>query len=1461
MKNTTLTEDKAEQTPTGGVLVGKRKGQTIIHDKGTMSGYLVGKTHAEGGIKAVNKSTGQPLEMQGGEVVITAPAVSDQTKNEFNGKMMTNREILSQINVNGGGVAFADGGDIPKKIKRTGASYNYGGRTMTDHEIYKYITGGGIAEDLSIRDIANIHQIPLDELKEEVRIGMLAESEHKGNKKDQMEIVKDHLLENPKYYTLLEKAGLVEETDIPVEKSKWLRQFYVTNNPSIDKLLKDLQPKINELIEKQKELVIKESTKIFGEPRPMTELDVQFYEAGLIFKMVQSFNKYLKNTDELYDVSIDKRGDLFEVNGKVKRDGRTYKFSTELISAGGYNIQEYHYRYIIKTDLPSSNENSAVENIKAKMGVLKKIRTIDEDIERYSKYISNDEKELRQGFREYKIQGIENKRDLSDLDVNSNKKRIQNFKKEIEKLEGKKSDLVSVLESLDKKGVGVNFGKQVKEAIGRRILVDRLVGSKYKETGNTLDFKIDNRSIRGAKIDERTYENLGTINTFSFVDEGNGLCTMKAGLELRGKYTPYAEYKNLPIKEIPYKINEIFNGDFSKYLEYENGGEVEKALNDLEKTPSVSFWNEPEFDGESYFFEKEGKPNSFVNLQEDDISKTILAYDEEGKLVGVFKIRTWGDLKGAFKIVVREDARSKGWGKKLLNEAEKQNIDIVNNVKNNSFSSNGRTLLRSWLNQKLKKYDKGGQMQKEDLVRDSKSGNTPARDLNNYNDVLDVDADGVVGAETGLYANGGDVDFDVDGTGGADASSGVGAFEDGGEVDEYAEGGEVTNPMVSNWDNINSSWKDTSKVKKIVWANNPYDKGLYSIVAPYLGKDELRPVMSGINFDENGITATNAHVLITLPYPNKKYEGIYEPDLSKRKDSEQITIDGKYPNYSAVIPFSDDTKHFLIDVYKLLQYTNVAMKYANKITHAIGYKINNEVAGFNGRFMAENLKTLLKLGHEKVYAHYIAPKKAMVLSPSKDYRVGNDEILLVMPVMLMNEKLGANDIDYGRELSVYFDFDDNEIHNADGSVADFKMKYENNSPVDVEDVNLVESMVKKNKTLNILNYVVVKDNTLRVTNLKADYVFKNISLPDGIYLPSNGNLEITMNPIDDYPREAVFVSDEDTIEFTIPSTVFEYYIDRFKFVLDQDDLRPIFKGISLKHTSDNKLFLLGTDSHLGLKIDITKYVDIPLYNREIQTVIDPLWLFAFLDKLEEGALHIKSNKVATIIDSESKSFYCKNVDGNYPNLEAVIPQESDDLVSIEYSALKKCLNNEFMKNYKKQTDKYEMVGVFDKDGELFVGRRSKQVTNPEFKDVEKLCDIKFESSKYAYRYDGQSVLLAMPLIAEQQDNFIFDEELLSKVMTIVNDSVIQMHHNGTKRAFLIPIHSFEYEKTTIEHKTREQKPTIEQEQMIAEVEEIDEIKEAIEVMQMLLETAPKKDKKEILEAIEVMEMLLESYQN
>ncbi len=143
MAKHTITEKKAKQTPAGGVLVGKRQGQTIIHDKGSEGGYFVGRLHKEGGIKGINKSTGQPIEVQGGEVIITAPAVADQTKREFEGEMLTNREILSKINEKGGGVSLENGGEI----LINGTAYNYGGMTMTDYEIMQKMNECGCDDD------------------------------------------------------------------------------------------------------------------------------------------------------------------------------------------------------------------------------------------------------------------------------------------------------------------------------------------------------------------------------------------------------------------------------------------------------------------------------------------------------------------------------------------------------------------------------------------------------------------------------------------------------------------------------------------------------------------------------------------------------------------------------------------------------------------------------------------------------------------------------------------------------------------------------------------------------------------------------------------------------------------------------------------------------------------------------------------------------------------------------------------------------------------------------------------------------------------------------------------------------------------------------------------------------------------------------------------------------------------
>lgn len=111
----------------------------MTHKAGYAGGLLVGKRHSEGGIKAINKSTNSPIEMEGGEVVITRNAVSDDNKREFEGQMLTNRQILSKINESGGGVSFASGGSVPSSCKCSGKSYKYGGEMISDYDIVKRI--------------------------------------------------------------------------------------------------------------------------------------------------------------------------------------------------------------------------------------------------------------------------------------------------------------------------------------------------------------------------------------------------------------------------------------------------------------------------------------------------------------------------------------------------------------------------------------------------------------------------------------------------------------------------------------------------------------------------------------------------------------------------------------------------------------------------------------------------------------------------------------------------------------------------------------------------------------------------------------------------------------------------------------------------------------------------------------------------------------------------------------------------------------------------------------------------------------------------------------------------------------------------------------------------------------------------------------------------------------------------
>ncbi|NKI27840.1 DNA polymerase III subunit beta [Arenibacter sp. 6A1] len=227
------------------------------------------------------------------------------------------------------------------------------------------------------------------------------------------------------------------------------------------------------------------------------------------------------------------------------------------------------------------------------------------------------------------------------------------------------------------------------------------------------------------------------------------------------------------------------------------------------------------------------------------------------------------------------------------------------------------------------------------------------------------------------------------------------------------------------------------------------------------GNDDLRPVMSGVffQFSPENLTfvATDAHKLVKYQrtdvsasqvaefiMPKKplnllkgilggsETDVVIEYNESNAKFSFENTvlicrlIDGKYPNYEAVIPKENPNK-LAISRNQILSSVRRVSIFSNKTTHQIRLKIagaelnisaedidysnkaeerltcsyqgDDMQIGFNSRFLVEMLNNLTS---EDVQLEMSLPNRAGILTPVDGLDEGENVTMLVMPVMLNN---------------------------------------------------------------------------------------------------------------------------------------------------------------------------------------------------------------------------------------------------------------------------------------------------------------------------------------------------------------------------------------------------------------------------------------------------------------------------
>jgi hypothetical protein len=76
---------------------------------------------------------------------------------------------------------------------------------MKKIKISEDILSGGLADNLTIPQIAQKHNVPIKNILKQIVLGLTVEKEHTNSPELAFEIVLDHLTERPDYYNVLKK--------------------------------------------------------------------------------------------------------------------------------------------------------------------------------------------------------------------------------------------------------------------------------------------------------------------------------------------------------------------------------------------------------------------------------------------------------------------------------------------------------------------------------------------------------------------------------------------------------------------------------------------------------------------------------------------------------------------------------------------------------------------------------------------------------------------------------------------------------------------------------------------------------------------------------------------------------------------------------------------------------------------------------------------------------------------------------------------------------------------------------------------------------------------------------------------------------------------------------------------------------------------------------------------------------
>jgi len=202
---------------------------------------------------------------------------------------------------------------------------------------------------------------------------------------------------------------------------------------------------------------------------------------------------------------------------------------------------------------------------------------------------------------------------------------------------------------------------------------------------------------------------------------------------------------------------------------------------------------------------------------------------------------------------------------------------------------------------------------------------------------------------------------------------------------------------------------------------------------------------------------------------------------------------------------------------------------------------------------------------------------------------------------------------------------------------------------------------------------------------------------------SSANSFFTINALDaaSYP----YLPEIDSSDaFTLPVELLKKVIEQTVIAVSEHESRPILTGVNLSIT-EGKLKAVATDSHrlsqrvisVDVPEDLSFQIVIPGDSlTELSKVLD--------DDLEEVSVALADNQI--LFMTEDTHFYSRLLEGNYPQTDQLIPDDSSTQLTVSVAALKGAVGRTSLLSH---AGKNNIVKLTIEDGNLQLTSNSPEV--------------------------------------------------------------------------------------------------------------------------------------------------------